>query len=144
MNAHSRQGGAVLVVSLLMLLVATILAISTIQTGTANLRIAGNMQATQEARSYAQQATNQVLADIGNFNTPASKNITFTDADGNGHQVSVSKPECVARHTASGYSASWGLAPLDTTWQFTATIQDDANVTIEQGVKIRMTAGSCP
>lgn len=144
MNAHSRQRGAVLVVSLLMLLVATILAVSTIQTGTANLRIAGNMQATPEARDYAQRAVNEVLADIDKFNSPASGNITITDADGNGHTVSISQPECVAKQTATGYSASWGLAPLDTTWQFTATIQDEANATIEQGVKIRMTAGSCP
>lgn len=146
MKSIAGQNGAVLVTSLLMLVVVTLLAVSSIQSSTVNLRIAENMRSAQEAESIAQEGVNQVLSSSANFSTPAAQTIAVNDADGNSHNVAITEPECVHTRTASGYSAKWALAPEDNTWQFTAqvTANDGATATIENGVKIRMTADSCP
>lgn len=146
MTRITRQRGAVLATSLMMLVVVTLLAISSIQTGTVNLRIAENMRSSQEAKSIAQEAVNQVLSDIDNFTSPAAQTLAVNDPDGNPHNVGVSAPTCVHSEVAKGYSAKWKLAPEDNTWQFTAnvTANDGASATINNGVKIRMTTGSCP
>lgn len=146
MKSVTRQRGAVLATSLMLLVVVTLLAVSSIQTGTVNLRIAENMRSTQEAKSIAQEGVNVVLSDIANFNTPAAQTIAVNDADGHSHDVAVSEPACVHTQTAAGYSAKWALAPEDNTWEFIAqvTANDGAKAMIESGVKIRMTADSCP
>jgi Tfp pilus assembly protein PilX len=46
-----RQNGVVLVIGLIMLVLLTLMVVSAINSGTANLRIAGNMQAQDEART---------------------------------------------------------------------------------------------
>ena len=53
---HHREKGAVLVISLLMLIVLTLLAVSAINTGTINLRVAGNMQAQTRVELATRQA----------------------------------------------------------------------------------------
>ncbi|MDX1610253.1 MAG: PilX N-terminal domain-containing pilus assembly protein [Halofilum sp. (in: g-proteobacteria)] len=146
MQSRFRQRGAVLAVSLLMLVVVTLLAVASIQMGTVNLRIAENMRSSQEALSIAQEGTNVVLSDITKFTSPAAETIVVNDAQGKGHNVAISQPTCVHSQIATGYSAKWKLAPEDNTWQFTAqvTANDGATASINNGVKIRMTADSCP
>ena len=137
-----RQQGAVLIVSLLMLVVLTLLAVSAINTSTVNLRIVDNMRAQQEVESTTQRAIEQVLSDVDNFSSPAAQTLTI-----DGHNVAISQPQCVRFRPATGYSAKWGLAPEDTTWEVDASLTDastGAQANIRQGIEIRMTAGNCP
>lgn len=139
----SHQRGAVLVVSLLLLLVMTMLVISTVNTGTMNLRIVDNMRSRQDAEAVTQVAANEVLSAESNFVPPTSGDTITVD----GHDVTVTAPECVAARPATGYTATWDLTPDDTTWEYDATMTDGdggARATIRQGVQIRMPAGSCP
>lgn len=142
-SATHNQRGAVLVVSLLLLLVMTMLVISTVNTGTINLRIVDNMRARQDAEAVTQVAANQFLSDGGNFMSPTAGAVITVD----GHDVTVTAPECVDARPATGYTATWELTPDDTTWEFDATIDNGdsgARASMRQGVEIRMPAGSCP
>lgn len=139
----SHQRGAVMVVSLLLLLVMTMLVISTVSTGTINLRIVDNMRSRQDAEAVTQVAANEFLSDGDNFISPTSGATLTVD----GHAVTVTAPECVDARPATGYTATWELTPDDTVWEFDATITDGDNgarATVRQGVEIRMPAGSCP
>lgn len=136
------QTGTTLVVSLLMLIVLTLLAITAINTSSVDLRVAGNLQAQQEAEAAVQQAIEQVISSIANFNTPTAQTITI-----NGLDVNVEAAQCLGASPASGYSATWGLAPVDTYWEVIASTNESttgAQATIHQGVEIRLPAGSCP
>ena len=66
----NRQRGAVLIVSLIMLVVLTLLAVSGIRSSSVNLRIAGNMQMQAEASAAAQQAIEEVISNT-NFTLAA-------------------------------------------------------------------------
>jgi len=55
-NLPARQGGIVLIVSLIMLVALTLLAVSAIRLSTANLRNVANSQARSEAMSSAQRS----------------------------------------------------------------------------------------
>ncbi|SCZ51618.1 PilX N-terminal domain-containing pilus assembly protein [Thiohalomonas denitrificans] len=137
-----RETGAVLIVSLLMLVVLTLLGVSAVNTGVVNLRVVGNMQAQTRAELATEHAVREFLSDISNFTTPTSETITASDV-----AVVVSQPVCRRTTPASGYSASWALVPEDNEWEFRATVTDgpgNANSEILQGVKVRMVADSCP
>ena len=56
------QRGATLLVSLIMLVLLTLFAISAFNTGTTNLKVVGNMQARSEALNVAQQSVETVLS----------------------------------------------------------------------------------
>ena len=62
MSINNKQGGATLIVSLIMLVVLTLLAVSGIRSSSINLRIAGNMQQQEEANAAAQQAIEEVIS----------------------------------------------------------------------------------
>lgn len=139
----SHQRGAVLVISLLLLLVMTMLVISTINTGTINLRIVDNMRSRQHAEAVTQVAANEFMSDGANFVSPTSGATITVD----GHAITLTAPECVDARPATGYTATWELTPEDTTWEYDATItdgDDGAQATMRQGVEIRMPADSCP
>lgn len=57
-----RQAGATLVVALIMLVVVTLLAVSTLGTTRMNLKVVGNMQSRGEALNAAQQAIEAVIS----------------------------------------------------------------------------------
>lgn len=138
----NKQCGAILAVSLLMLVVLTLLGVSSINSGTINLRIVDNMHAQQEAETAAQRAIEQVLSDVANFENPTA----YNDLSIDGILVDTAVPECVQTIPVEGYSAVWQLAPEDTTWTFKAAVANEstgASVDIHQGVKIRLVAGSC-
>lgn len=62
MTKMHRQRGAVLLVSLIMLVLLTLFAVSALNTSTSNLKMAGNMQARSEAVIAAQDAIETVLS----------------------------------------------------------------------------------
>jgi Tfp pilus assembly protein PilX len=143
MNA-SRQRGAVLVISLVLLIVLTLFVISSTRIATGNLRIVGNLQAQQNVENVAQQALEQVLSDIAPFYAPTSSvAVTAPSA----MTVAVGNRNCVRATPASGYSAVSGVSPEDTFWDVPITVNDSitgAATTTAQGVRIRLPAGNCP
>ncbi len=142
MRSIQYQQGMTLVIALVMLVMMTLFAVSSINLSTVNLRIVGNMQAQKAIDADAQQAIEQLLSNLSNFDTP-----TTTTISGNIATVTLSKPVCMDSKTASGYSAVVTNVPDDNTWEVVATITDPvtaATTTITQGVEIRQLAGNCP
>lgn len=126
------QSGASLIISLIMLVVITLLALSAINSSTINLRIAGNMQARDEARSAAQQAIEQFLSTPVNFTAPPTAvtavNIDINKDGTNDYAVSIAPPKCrraavqqPARSTQCASGVKSGLYCWDTLWDVEAT-----------------------
>lgn len=90
------QRGATLLISLIMLVVLTLFAISAINLSTTNLSIVGNMQARMEVEAAGKQAIEQVLSSAANFLTPVAQTINIDiNNDGNtDFTASVTKPSC--------------------------------------------------
>lgn len=92
MQLHRDQGGATLLIALIMLVLLTLFAVSALNTGTANLKIVGNMQARSEATATAQQTIETVLSSPTFISNPANAvlnacgaaNTTCTDINGDG------------------------------------------------------------
>ncbi len=142
---HVHHRGSVLLVSLFLLIVLTVLAISAINTSTTGLRITGNMQSQHFADAAVQQAMDNLLSNSNNFNFPTVMNPTV-----NGLTVTLTRPECRRTQAAGGYSRKMSsntvAMPQDTEWQVTGTATDTltgAQASVTQGVRIRLTAGNC-
>jgi hypothetical protein len=102
----SRQRGAALIVSLIMLALITLLAVTSFRLGKSNLLIVGNMQERGYALSAAQGGIEQVISSTQFTQTPANAipnpcgtaNTTCVDVNGDGvvdMQVTLT-PKCVA------------------------------------------------
>ncbi len=143
MNPRHSQQGATLIVSLIMLVVITLFAISAINLSSMNLKIAGNMQTQRLMEMAAQDAIERMVSSPTYFGlTPISQNFTIS-----GLTVSVSAPACTRSIPATGYSATSGISPEDNDWEFVATVADNltgAGLSLHQGVRMRMLAGNCP
>ena len=138
------QQGATLIVALVMLVLLTMLAVSSINLSTTNLKIVGNMQAQKYMDAAAQDAIEQAMSTSDTFTAPASTTISTSMGD-----VFVSQAVCLGGQTAKGYSAVVSnIIPQDNTWEIIATTDPDpvtgATATIHQGVQMRMLAGNCP
>jgi Tfp pilus assembly protein PilX len=139
-----RQRGAVLVVSLVLLVVLSLFVISSTQIAGGNLRIVGNMQSKQNIELIAQQALEQVISSIAPFYAPTS---VVTVAAPTGMTITVGNRTCVRATPAPGYSAVSGVSPDDTFWDVPITVADavsGAATATAQGVRIRLPAGNCP
>jgi Tfp pilus assembly protein PilX len=139
----NRQKGAVLIVSLLLLIVATLLGVATINSSSVNLLIVNNMQEQQRAESAVIEAIGIAISNIETFNVPAEKTVTVKDLDSN---VTVSAAQCLAKIPVDGYSSVWELVPEDTIWELTAAVTDPggASASMTQGLRLRLPNGSCP
>lgn len=149
-NLCTNQSGASLIVSLIMLVVITLLALSAINSSNVNLRIAGNMQSRDEARSAAQQAIEQFISSYSNFlpTPPVGATAFSIDIDKNGttdYSVSVAKPICrmakpqVTPSSNCTFGTVSGLICWDSVWDVEATATNSANgvsQTVTQGVNI--------
>jgi Tfp pilus assembly protein PilX len=144
MRSLNRQRGVVLFLALIMLVMMTLFAVSSVNLGTVNLKIVGNMQAMKMMDADAQDAIEQVISDMNNFGLSTSAT-TITTPNGT---VDVTALDCIDSQTATGYSAVVGsIIPEDNVWEISATITDNvtgAVSTVHQGVEIRMLAGNCP
>lgn len=149
--AIRQQRGAVLLITLVMLVILTLFAVSGFNLSSINLKIAGNFQQRKSMEAVAQQAIEQVISTSTAFNlTPAAQTICVngtTAACTGGYNVAVSAPKCNYTATAKGYTKKIGeLTPEDTDWQVQASVTDPlggAQATIVQGLSIRMLAGNC-
>lgn len=92
MTRVRRQSGATLLVTLIMLIMLTLFAISAMNTGTINLRMVGNMQARSEALDSTNRMIERVLSVPTFISTPANAiaspcgapNTICTDLNGDG------------------------------------------------------------
>jgi Tfp pilus assembly protein PilX len=146
------QRGAALLVALIMLVVFTLLAVSSVNSSTASLRIAGNMQAQAEVGAAAQRALEQVLDDASNFqyatdSPPPSQTITVSSG-GIDYQVTVVL-QCLGAQPMAGYSAAFAAsAPSESFWDVQATARDPRSGAVQaahQGVRVTLSPGQvCP
>ena len=146
-----RQRGATLIITLIMLAVLTLFAVSAFNLSSVNLKITGNYQSQKSMEAAAQQAIEQLISQVTPFNlTPAASTVCVGGGIAclGGYNVAISAPACYYSTTAKGYTKKVGeLTPEDTTWEIRASVTDSltgAKATIVQGVAIRMLAGNCP
>ena len=163
----SRERGATLLVSLIMLVVLTLFAITAIRTGNIGLKIVGNQQALKLMEAAAAQAVEQVVSNLGNFDsanvvlptTTVAQRVCVNATAGNppaaippatctsGTQVDVEPVRCISAKRQTGGSLTQQLSTYENTWEIVATVTDSltgAKATYHQGVMIRMLASSCP
>jgi hypothetical protein len=103
-----RQRGATLAIALIMLVVITLLAVSSLSTTSMNLKVVGNMQSRGEALHATQQAIETVISSPQFIATPANAvlnpcgtaNTLCTDLTGNGAPDYTTRlnpsPSCVS------------------------------------------------
>jgi hypothetical protein len=142
MKTIQRQQGSVLVVALVLLVLVTMFALTSVNGSVVNLKIVGNSQALKSLETSTHQAIEQVIGALASFQAPAPQTLTV-----NGYSVAVTAPACVASGPADGYSALSSVSPEETFWEMQATATDPvsgASVVMNQGVKIRLNAGWCP
>lgn len=98
-----RQQGATLLVSLIMLVLMTLLAVSSFNMGKTSLQVVGNMQQRNQALSAAQEAINDAISTTRFIETPAAvltnnSNSMTVDVNGDGSAditVNVAVPTCI-------------------------------------------------
>jgi len=143
MSTVHAQRGATLIVSLIMLVVLTLFAVSAINLSNTNLKIVGNMRAQKMMEMAAQDAIEQMLSSPTFYGlTAAAQNFTVS-----GFNVAVDAPRCLLSVPATGYSATSGISPDDNHWELVARVTDNltgAAIALHQGVRVRMLAGNCP
>jgi Tfp pilus assembly protein PilX len=129
--------------SLIMLVVLSMIAVSATYSTTASLRIVGNMQSSEEALIAAQQAINDELSSLSNFTAAASKTVRVDiDRDGTAdYTVQLDAPVCDATADLVGsYSATISYPPQNTYWKIRTVVTDIRNTgsrtTVYEGVKI--------
>lgn len=170
MNAHSfpsRQRGATLLISLIMLTVLTLFAITAIRSGNIGFKIVGNQQSQKLMEAAAQQAVEQVISNLANFDpvtvvapsTTVTQRVCVNANSGDapvaippatctsGTQVDVAPVRCIATKRSQFDSLTQPLATYDNTWEIVTTVTDSltgAKATYHQGVKIRMLSSNCP
>jgi len=146
---RKEETGAVLVVSLILLVVITLLVTSAYNTSTTNLQSVGNTQFRNEALASANLAISQVLSSPFT-DSPAAEDINI-DIDNSGttdYIVNISLPTCMEVTQASvpalsslslptmSDSASW-----DSVWEIEAIVTDANSgvaVQVRSGVKVRL------
>ena len=142
MMSPKRQRGAVLLVSLVILMIITLFVISSANISSSDLRTVGNFQSKMVISQNTQAAIELVLSSVNGFLTPAAQSITI-----NGVPVAVNAPACLGTSVAAGYTAVNNITLYDTNWSVTASATDPitgATATITQGVRIRLPNNFCP
>ncbi|MEX0731355.1 MAG: PilX N-terminal domain-containing pilus assembly protein [Aquisalimonadaceae bacterium] len=144
MAMPEKQRGAVLIISLVLLVAMTLLGVASINSSTVNLRIVGNLQSQKDAESAAQEGVELVLNSANLFMNPP--NSAFSESVSNNRTVVIEEVTCRSSVPAQGYSATMTLVPEDNTWRVTASHEDPdgASVRVQQGVRLRQLNGSCP
>lgn len=157
---RGNQQGIVLILSLIMLMVLTLIAVSAIRLSTVNLRSVANAQSRTEAMSTAQRTIELLLSTNFTENIAGTATTLTVSEGGKNYSVVVARP-CVVRtvpvqNTALDVTRADDLKCLDTTtnpfsacadtiWQLQATASSGwfgANVSITQGTGIRMDNGA--
>lgn len=151
-----RDQGFVLVVALVLLVILTIAVVTGINLSNSNLRIVGNAQLQQEARSAAEQAINTTISSLSTFTatTPAAStvNVDMNNDGTNDYTVNVQVPTCLYSRASPGYeyipggSTTTSPSSRDHYWEVDATVSNSNGAVsdVAQGVKIVLPATNCP
>ena len=160
-----RQRGATLLISLIMLVVLTLFAVTAIRTGNIGFKVVGNQQVQKQMEAAAQQAVEQVVSNLANFDPVVYVSPSTTSAQRvcvNGSppvaippdtcnpgstQVDVAPVRCISSVRSQFDSLTQAMATYDNVWEIVATVTDSATgakAVYHQGVKIRMLSNSCP
>lgn len=153
----TRQDGAVLIVSLIMLMLITMFVITAYKYSSTNLKSVGNMQSRAEAIAAGNKAMEQVIGSW-DFSSPPSADQISVDIDNNGSDdfiVDIAPPVCIKAVvlavprkldsefptdngglTGSPQTSGPGVAPL-----FNVLWELDATVTNSSGTRVRMRQG---
>ena len=120
MRAPSRQRGAALIVSLIMLVLITLLAITSFRLGKADVQIVGNMQSRSQALGAAQRGIETVISSDQFTQTPtdaiqnpcSGPNTLCVDVNGDGTpDVNVTvNPTCLSIIDILNSQLNWNLA----------------------------------
>jgi Tfp pilus assembly protein PilX len=139
---YRQQSGFVLVLTLVILTALTLVSIPAMRASNVNMKVVSNEASQELLRNRVQRVIEQSVSNVsGTIYTDPSANKIVID----GQTVAVSKPKCVDTKVASGYSVDDDIPPEDVVWEVTANAEgaSGSRITILQGVKIRMLAGSC-
>ena len=146
------QRGSTLLISLIMLVVLTLFAITAIRTGNIGLKIVGNQQMQKLMESAAAQAVEQVVSNLANFDTGTVPLATATVAQSvcvnpgantppvvlpadpitmttpgacpSGIQVDIAPARCISAKRQTGGSLTQPMATYENTWEIVATVTD--------------------
>ena len=144
-----RQCGATLLISLIMLVVLTLFAVTGFNLSSVNLKIAGNYQQQKAMEAAAQEAIEQVLSSSAAFGAGSQSILVgpYTVAV-TGPAGGTTGPKCNYAVGVKGFTKKEGeLTPEDTDWEFRASVLDaisGARAVIVQGVRMRLLSGNCP
>ena len=147
-----RERGATLLISLIMLVVLTLFAVTAIRTGNIGFKIVGNQQAQKLMEAAAAQAVEQVISNLANFdpvtvNAPASlvfdptvdpvtQRVCVNANSGDdpvkippatctsGTQVDVAPVRCISTKRSQYDSLTQPMATFDNVWEIVATVTD--------------------
>jgi len=153
-GARSSQRGATLLVTLIMLVVLTLFAVTGFNLSSVNLKIIGNFQQQKLTEATVQMAIEQLLSSLSRFSPPAALCLPSGNAPSgtplacaSASDVLINQPRCNYASSATGYTKKIGeLAPEQTHWEVRARYIDAAtraSAAVAQGVSIRMLAGNC-
>ncbi|MCK9381154.1 MAG: pilus assembly PilX N-terminal domain-containing protein [Sulfuritalea sp.] len=159
-NLPVRQRGVVLILSLIMLMVLTLMAVSAIRLSTVNLRSVANAQSRAEAMSTAQRTIDLILSSNFTDNIAGTAQTLTVTEGGKTYSVVVPRPCLVRTVPVKNIDLNIALADdkkcldtlsnpysacADTIWQIQATSTSGwfgANVSVTQGTGIRMDNGA--
>ncbi len=143
------QQGAVLFVSMVMLLVLSLFVATMVSGVGSEFMAQRNLQTREEMERAGLEAIEVVANAQTQFNnaTNSPSTATATTVAINNYNVTVSAPVCYGSGTLS-YSALSSVSSEDTYFDLTATVTDtgtfsSTQVQVTQGFRIRMPAGSC-
>ena len=148
MQKHlQRERGATLMISLVMLVVLTLFALTGFNLSSVNLKIAGNYQQQRFVEATIQQAIEQFVSTPAGFaRIPTGQTYTV-----NGISVTVSAPQCNYYSTSPGDSqvilpGGGTIGTEDSQWQVRAVATDSfgsAATAIVMGVQVRLLVDNC-
>lgn len=161
--SRTRQRGVTLLISLIMLVVLTLFAVSMIRLSNTNVLIVGNLQTQRALEAVANQAIETDLNSANFYNDQINgtgcwassaasavvgSSTCFSGANTNGYTVTLYKPKCLYTQKSTGYSAISTVAPDDDFFEVTAVATDpttgtQATVTVVQGIKVTLPTGNC-
>ncbi len=135
---RASQGGATLVVSLIMLTLITLMIMAALAIGLANFRTVSNMQFRDEAIAAANKALDQVMS-TPFTEIPVDAEEVLVDLDDDGkfdYRVEIATPQCIrATLDANTPPSSLSLPPVmatasnwNTVWEIRATVQGVATI----------------
>jgi Tfp pilus assembly protein PilX len=140
-----RQGGATLVIGLILLVFITLMVTTAFSLSTTNLRMVGNMQLRDEAVAAANAATETVLGSAFTSAPTAQEiNIDIDNDAVTDYVVSVAQPSCVrATLTTAATPSSLSLPSMSTAATWSTLWDIDATVTdTRSGTAVRVRSGA--